>query len=217
MYAKVNREPSEGVPLPRGRHKLTREHVRESQRSRLVAAMLECVSEQGYPATTVADVVARARVSRNAFYEFFEDREACYLEACDQVGAEMLAELYTYAAASTWTLAVREGMRAYLKWWQARPRYSVAYLVDLPTAGRRALDQRDRVYARFVEMFEAVAARARTEQPELPPLSPLAPRLIVTAITEIVAQEIRAGRVDALPKLEDELVRFVVKTLGQAG
>jgi hypothetical protein len=62
-------------------------------------------------------------------------------------------------------------------------------------------------------MFEGLAARARTEQPSLPPLPPLAPRLLVMAITELIAQEVREGRVDRLMALEDELVRFIVKTL----
>ena len=56
-----------GEPLPRGRHKLGAEAVRASQRERLIRAMLETVAERGYEATTVPEVVARARVSRNAF------------------------------------------------------------------------------------------------------------------------------------------------------
>jgi AcrR family transcriptional regulator len=206
-------EASRVDPLPRGRHKLPRQHVRDSQRERLVRAILDCVAELGYAETTISDVVARARVSRNAFYEFFDDKAACYLEACDRESTEMLTELYALAAEDSWVDAVREGTRVYLRWWQAHPRYAIAYLVELPAAGRRALEQRDRTYARFEEMFEALAARARVEQPKLPALPALAVRVLVTSITEIVGQEIRAGRVAALHELEDELVFFIVKTL----
>jgi AcrR family transcriptional regulator len=205
---------TEPVPLPRGRHKLGRKKVRESQRSRLVQAMLDQVAERGYADTTIGDVVAAARVSRNAFYELFEDKQACFVEACDESARLMLRELYALAAQPTWLDAVREGMRVYLRWWYERPNFAVAYLVELPTAGRAALDQRDRAYERFVELFEALAARARAEQTALPRLSPLAPRVLVTAITEIVGQEIRAGRGDRLPDLEDELVHLVVRLLG---
>jgi hypothetical protein len=112
---------------------------------------------------------------------------------------------------------VRKGTRAYLRWWQAHPRYAIAYLVELPAAGRRALEQRDRTYARFEEMFAALAARARVEQPKLPALPALAVRVLVTSITEIVGQEVRAGRVAALHELEDELVFLIVKMLGDDG
>jgi AcrR family transcriptional regulator len=175
--------------------------------------MLTCVAEQGYAATTIGDVVARARVSRNALYEFFDDKEACYLEACDEASTQMLDGLVSFAQERTWTDAVRKGMAYYLQWWQRHPGYAVAYLVDLPTAGRRGLEQRDRAYARFEALHEGLAAWARVEQPELPRLSPLAPRLLVASLPEIVGQEIRAGRLDALGELKDELVFLTVKTL----
>ena len=205
--------PPQVTPLPRGRHKLPRQDVLDSQRERLVRAILECVAQHGYAETTISDVVAKARVSRNAFYEFFDDKAACYLEACDEESTRMLDELYALAAEDSWLGAVRKGTRAYLRWWQSNPRYAMAYLVELPTAGRRALEQRDRAYASFEAMFEALAARARAEQPKLPPLPALAPRILVASITEIVGQEIRAGRVESLHELEDQLVFFIVKTL----
>jgi AcrR family transcriptional regulator len=206
-------EASRVDPLPRGRHKLPRQHVRDSQRERLVRAILDCVAELGYAETTISDVVAKARVSRNAFYEFFDDKADCYLEACDLESTRMLDELYAQAAEDSWLDALRKGTVAYLRWWESHPRFAVAYLVELPTAGRRALEQRDRAYASFEAMFEALAVRARTEQPKLPALPALAPRVLVASITEIVGQEIRAGRVDVLHELEDELVFFIVKTL----
>jgi AcrR family transcriptional regulator len=188
--------------------------VRDSQRRRLIRAMLDQVAERGYPATTVSDVVSTARCSRNAFYELFEDKEACYIAAADETGADMLEALVSGAQqADSWLDALRSGTHSYLRWWVGNPGYAAAYLVDLPAAGRRALEQRDRVYADFAAMFAGLAARARTEQPLLPPLPPLAPRLLVMAITELIAQEVREGRTAQLLELEDDLVRFVVKTL----
>jgi AcrR family transcriptional regulator len=201
-------------PLPRGRHNLSREDVRDSQRRRLIRAMLDSVAERGYPATTVADVVSAARCSRNAFYELFEDKEACYIAASDEAGAEMLDALVSAAQQEeSWLDALRSGMRSYLRSWADDPNYAAAYLIHLPAAGERALEQRDRIYADFAAMFEGLAARARAEQPLIPPLPPLAPRLLVMSITELIAQEVRNGRVAELPQLEDQLVRFVVKAL----
>jgi AcrR family transcriptional regulator len=214
MYPDPGQVRTAAEPLPRGRHNLSRDDVLDSQRTRLIRAMLDSVAEQGYLATTVGDVVAAARCSRNAFYELFEDKEACYIAASDETGAQMLKALVEAAQEEeSWLDALRRGTRSYLRWWVDNPRYAAAYLVDLPTAGRRALEQRDRVYAGFATMFEGLAARARAEQPLLPPLPPLAPRLLVMSITELIAQEVRQGRVASLMKLEDQLVRFIVKTL----
>jgi AcrR family transcriptional regulator len=43
--------------------------------------MIAAVSESGYLAVTIADIVRRARVSRAAFYAHFEDKEDCFLTA----------------------------------------------------------------------------------------------------------------------------------------
>src|SRR6476660_10312168 len=60
-----------------------RGHVTEIQRARMIAAMIDVVSERTRANATVAHVVARSGVSRRTFYEHFEDREDCFLAAFD--------------------------------------------------------------------------------------------------------------------------------------
>jgi AcrR family transcriptional regulator len=211
----VNRQDDawRGEPLPRGRHKLATEVVRASQRERLIRAMLETVAESGYEATTVPQVVARARVSRNAFYEFFADKTECFIAACDEEAAELLDALLAFAAEPDWVQMMRLGVDAYLDWWAARPALARAYFIGLPAAGERAIAQRERAYARFRRVFEAVGQRARSEQSGLRPLDEFVPRLLVLAITELVAEEVRAGRTDRLSELADQIVFTAIKLL----
>lgn len=187
--------------------------MRDSQRSRLIQAVWEAVADKGFGDATVTDIVSRARCSRNAFYEFFADKEDCFLAACDGSNEELLALLYAEASAPTWEEALRRGLRVYLRWWQDQPRIAMAYLTDLPTAGRRAIEQRDRTYAQFTLLFEALAARAREEDPSLPPLRPLAVPILVAGMTELVGREVRAGRVADLDALEAELVGLIHSSL----
>ncbi len=59
--------------------------------------MIGAVGEQGYLATTVADVIAGAGVSRKAFYEHFPNKQECFLIAFDAVitaGLTQAAEAY---------------------------------------------------------------------------------------------------------------------------
>jgi AcrR family transcriptional regulator len=209
----LNGDPAGLEQLPRGRHKLSREQVLASQRSRLIRAMLEQAETRGYEATTVAHVVAAAKVSRNAFYELFADRQECFIAACDELQRVLLESLYEQAGAPTWLDALRRGLDIYLDFWAERPGFATVYVVDLPTAGRRAQEQRDRAYEGFAEMFAALGARARAEQPELGPLPELAPRILVTAITELIAQEVRAGRGGRLHELRPGLLEFIVRLL----
>jgi AcrR family transcriptional regulator len=176
--------------------------------------MLQSVGEKGYAATTVPDVVARAKVSRNAFYELFEDKTDCFLALCDELANEMLDEITVIDDRDAgWLEALRTGTARYLRFWQERPSFSRTYLVELPSAGARAVAQRDRQYARFREVFEGLAAWARAEQPDLPQLRPLATRAIVLAVTELIGEEVRAGRTGRLVKLEDEIVSLIVTLL----
>lgn len=202
-----------GRPLPRGRHKLAADTVRSSQRERLLRAMIECVAERGFESTTVPMVVSTARVSGNAFYEFFADKTDCFLAACDDVARELLSELEAMTVEADWIAAMRKGAGIYLRWWQQRPAFARAYLLSIPAAGARAVEQRERTYRLFREMFSDLARRARTEQPELPPLSPITPRVLVLAITELVAEEVRAGRTEHLPELQEPLTGLAIRLL----
>jgi AcrR family transcriptional regulator len=214
VYSKVNKEVSwRGDPLPRGRHKLASDTVRASQRERLLRAIVECIAEHGYEGTTVPMVVRTARVSSNTFYEFFADKADCFLHACDALAGELLAELVALTEEPEWIEALRKGTGVYLRWWQQRPAFARAYLLSIQAAGERALGQRERVYALFNAMFVDLARRARAEQPELRPLSPLASRMLVFAITELVAEEVRVGRLERLHELEPEITYLAMTLL----
>jgi AcrR family transcriptional regulator len=203
----------QGEPLPRGRHKLPVSTVRASQRERIVRAMLECVGRDGYEATTVPHVVATARVSRNAFYEFFADKADCFIAVCDEAAQELLAELVDLVSEADWVRAMWRGAGRYLLWWQERPTLSRAYFLSLPTVGEPAVAQRERQYAAFRAMFADLGRRARAEQPELAPLSELVPRVLVLVITELVAEEVRAGRNDRLTELTDDIALLAIRLL----
>ena len=217
MSPKDKTEAPEGVrsfePLPRGHHGLTPEQVRSSQRERLLRAMLASVAEHGYASTTVPQVVASARVSRNAFYEFFNDKEDCFIALCDEEAADLIAVMRDTGDARDWITAVRRGVGRYLRWWQAREEFTRAYFVELPTAGARAVEQRDRAYEPFRELFRDVGVWARHADPSLPPLDELTVRLLVISITELIAQEVRAGRGDRLVELEEDLAGHTVRML----
>jgi AcrR family transcriptional regulator len=174
--------------------------------------MLELVGEQGWEATTVPEVVARARVSRNAFYALWRDKTDCFIALCDELTDAMFRDI-SRPEGDDWMASLRSGVRRYLEWWQERPAFSRTYFVELPLAGRRALDQRDRQYPRFRTLFDQLAGWARAQDPALPPLRPLATRAVVLSVTELVAEEVRAGRADKLEELEEELVALIATLL----
>ena len=82
-------EIDELLRIPAGRHALPAQEVARLQRERMVRAVILCTAQDGYSATTIADIVARAEVSRTAFYEQFAGKEECFLSAYAQMATAM--------------------------------------------------------------------------------------------------------------------------------
>src|SRR3954466_2752310 len=131
--------------LPRGRHAAPREVVWESQRGRLLAAMAEVVGGKGYGPVAVADVIARAGVSRKTFYEHFDNKEECFLAAYD-AGVELMLDAIDEASGAAPTAgpvaiasAATERDPDPLA---ANPAFARTFLIEVLAAGPRALERR---------------------------------------------------------------------------
>jgi AcrR family transcriptional regulator len=207
-----------GVPLPRGRHKLSRDEVLASQRGRLLRAMQELVGAVGYESTTVPQVIKAARVSTATFYRFFADKVDCFIALCEERGERLLSvlmpdhdELRSFDAAER----LDPRLEIYLHWWQDNPAMARAYFVELPAAGPRAIAERDRQYERFVTLNRTIAGQARGADEPGPPEIDVRASVMVT--TELIASEIRRGNVSRLVELRGDLRRLLLKLLGPTG
>ena len=65
----------------------------EETRSRILDAAGELFAERGYDATSVADICARAGVTKGAFYHHFQSKQAVFLELRDRWLAPLEAQL----------------------------------------------------------------------------------------------------------------------------
>jgi AcrR family transcriptional regulator len=209
----MDRAASPPRPLPRGPHGLERDVVLASQRGRMLGAMADAVAAKGYAATTVADVVAGAGVSRKTFYEHFRDKEECFLAAFD-AGVDLL--LGAIAAAKpagdepTWLGLTRARVRAYLRTLASEPAFARTFLIEVFAAGPRAIERRGEVLRRFAHLFRDLHEEARRQFPNLPPVPEPIYVAAVGAINELVSDVARAGRTAELPELEDTLLYLQV-------
>ncbi len=126
-------EPPE--PLPRGPHSLPRDVVVRSQRTRMLRALIEVVAEKGYAATTVADVIGRAGVSRTTFYQQFKDKEDCFLVAYRKGADAQFRKVIEAVQTTTEPLQqLRRNLRAYLGELVAYPTSARAFLLEVAAA-----------------------------------------------------------------------------------
>jgi AcrR family transcriptional regulator len=196
--------------LPRGRHAAPRAVVWESQRGRMLAAMATAVGDKGYGAVAVADVIARAGVSRRTFYEHFDNKEECFLAAYDAGVDAMLGAIDSAIrdAAAGGPLAIaRAGTARYLETLAANPAFARTFLVEVLAAGPRALERRAAVHARFADQL-AVVHRAARSSPRAPEPGPHVFRACVGAIYELVTDHVLRRGAESLPELLDDLVEI---------
>ena len=210
--------PNPASRLPSGRHGLTRDAVVASQRGRLVDAMAQMVAERGYPATTVADVVERAGVSRRTFYEQFADKEACFLAAYD-VGLTVvlgrIRDAVEVDPAAGWRSRARSGVEAFLVLLASEPAFARALQVEILTAGPAALERRAGMLTMFSGVWRGVHERARAEEPELPELPDEVFTVLTAGFEELVRDCIRTRGTAALPDLAEPILRTVAAVFGR--
>ena len=71
----------------------------ERRRRRIANAALALFANRGYNAASVEEIVAQARMSKSAFYEFFTSKEHCFREVLAAEGGTLIHD--TLAAAAT--------------------------------------------------------------------------------------------------------------------
>lgn len=186
--------------LPRGSHGLDRDVVEASQRTRLLEAVGRAVAERGYAGATIDDVVRRAGVSKQTFYDHFADKQDCFLAAYEAASAELLDRVGEAQDGSDedWVERTRAGIRAYLRWLAAEPALARVFLIEVAAAGPVALERRERLRDRYAELM-----RARAGPRELPPEVRHA---VVAAVDDVVVRHIREHGAEKLPELEPVLL-----------
>jgi AcrR family transcriptional regulator len=182
--------------------------------------MAHVVADKGYAATTVADVVERAGVSRRTFYEQFADKEACFLAAYDAGLAAVLTHIGATAGAAGpaagWRERARAGVVGFLELLAAEPAFARALQVEILTAGRAALERRAAMLATFSGVWRSLHEAARAEDPALPPLPDEVFPVLTAGIEELVRHRIRTEGPAALPGLAEPILRTVFAVFGEA-
>jgi AcrR family transcriptional regulator len=199
-------------PLPKGPHGLSTEEVIASQRERIFAAIIDAVAEKGYVHTSVADVLARAKVSRLTFYQLFSDKEDCFVSAFD-ARAALLAQVLRAVlderppSGGEWSVLARIDriLETYLEALQAEPASARSLLIEVYAAGPRARQQRNRSVQQFVEVVnEALRGRAGVFGSE--DEQHFTAQLLVGGVSSLVTTMVGEGRMDELAGLRGPLM-----------
>jgi len=192
--------------------RMTPQEVAESQRTRMLRAIIAAAAEKGYKATTVSDVVGGARVSRKTFYEHFDGLEACFLAAyqssLDPLRSALIAALDPALDPAE---QLRRLLAAYLNQLAAEPELAKTYLVEGYSAGERASARRREGQQEFAGLIRTLHDRMGGRD-----LGPVGYELVVGAIVNAATIRVATGDTARLPELLDDLHAFVLRALDSA-
>jgi AcrR family transcriptional regulator len=211
-------EPAEYERLPSGRHHLTRDAVLASQRGRLLEAAVQVVAEKGYAAATVAEIVARAGVSRRTFYEQFPGKEACFLAAYN-AGVELvlgwMREAIEAAPEDDWRARARASVETFMSVLAEEQEFARALHLETFAAGPAALRRRAEVFGLIAQMWRGLHERARREDPRLTALPDQAFLALVGGLDELIRECLRTRGAAELPELAEPALQVVFAFLGR--
>jgi AcrR family transcriptional regulator len=186
-------------------------------RARIFDAVVRAVAQKGYAATTVADIIAHAHISRRTFYEHFSDKEEGFLLAYEFASRATLREIEeatSRVSAADWRGRLQLGLQTYVGILAEDPPLAQVTLIDILGAGPRALSLREGILEQYTDFYRRLGARA-CQAGATSPVPDIFLRGLVGAIAEIVQQEIQAGRVQRLPQLVPTLTELALVVLGE--
>ncbi|WP_431899560.1 TetR/AcrR family transcriptional regulator [Nonomuraea sp. bgisy101] len=129
--------------LPRGRYALPPDEVARAQRDRLMTAMAEVTSEKGFVKTSVEDVIKRAVISRQSFYQHFTSKLDCFMAAFERSTALLEQRILMAAAGDGGPLErFDRAMTAFLETLTDDPANARLCVTEVYAAGPEAMEHR---------------------------------------------------------------------------
>jgi AcrR family transcriptional regulator len=181
------------------------DEVAANQRERLFGAMVASVSERGYAATRVADLVDLSGVSRKSFYALYHDKAACFQAAIEAAFGLAISRAFAYEVeGSTWEERIGSGFDEL-----------ASMVVEQPGAARMCLVESFAGGPDSVKLLEAatdaVERLTKLRLDESPERAGLPDELITAFVggtLEIVRDRLQRGTETELLEMSAELLRL---------
>jgi AcrR family transcriptional regulator len=176
------------APLPPGRPRIGEDAVAENHRLRIMFATAELVQEEGYTATTIAEITKRAGVDGRVFYRMFADKQEAF-SAIHELGFQQLmaATAGAFFEAEEWPERMWSALGTLTDWIEGNPAIAHVGFVESYAVGPTAVQRVDDSLIAFTIFLQ----EGYQHQPIEHPPSPQALEAIVTCVFEIIYRELR--------------------------
>ena len=193
-------------PSP-GRQPLSKEFITRHQRARIISALAEETAARGYQAVTVADIVGRAGIARNTFYDNFASKEDCFLAAQQYAVDTALGRVVEAAGeVESWPARVQAGLAAFLRYVASEPALARTCMVEALTAGPASVERYEQSMQAFIPLFRIgrTVSRRGSELPET------LEEQTIGGIFWVIYNRVIAGETEGIERLLPDLVEFAL-------
>jgi AcrR family transcriptional regulator len=204
------RDPERAIK--RGPSRMPREYVLATQRDRLYDGLVRTVAAHGYANATVTEICRAAGVTRPAFYEHFDGKEAAFLAAYTH-GTDLLLDVLEQAyqeGAAQWRDAAWRNLEILLEVLSGTPAFATMAIVEIEAAGPAARLKRVELLCRFRQFFAGA--------PELPGDVDRTALIdtVIGGVYSSIYQTVALSGAAELPRLLPVLGYFVLAPFGLA-
>jgi AcrR family transcriptional regulator len=177
---------------------------KSTQRRRLLTGMVTAANRGGYARASVSAVIAEARVSRPTFYEYFADRDDCFLAALQEIQRGLLDDIRRALTRPASQDPMGAAVAAIVAFASTKPATARFLMSESMAAGAPALDARDEG---IVDIEQAVEESYRKLDAQTAVVD-VRPRMIIGGIYRLLASRLRRGEPQTSATLED-LTRWI--------
>lgn len=186
---------------------MSRGFIVSHQRARIIAALAQEASEKGFHAVTVADIVGRAGVGRNTFYENFGSKEECFLAAQEFAMSTALERVVDAAGElDDWSRRIEAGLAAFLRYVVEEPALARTCMVEALMAGPSSV----RFYEESLQAFVSLFKLGRDVSPHGEDLPETLEEAVLGGVFWIVYQRLVMGDAETIEAMLPEIVEFAL-------
>jgi AcrR family transcriptional regulator len=182
-------------------------------RQRLLDGLAASITERGYRASTVADIVRHARTSKRTFYDQFPTKEQCFLELL-HADVGKLAEHIRDAVDrdGDWQTQIRQAVEAYVDHIDARPALTLSWIRELPSLDAAARPFQRRGMQLLTSLLVNLSDNPGFQKAGLPPLTRPKAVILVGGLRELTALAVEDGH--SVREIVEPAVQASVAMLG---
>ncbi len=172
---------------------------KSTQRERLLAGMLNASLRHGYADASVTRTIVHAGVSRPTFYDYFTDKDDCFLAIQRETSEQLVDHVARALDGSDPSRAVQTGALAIIAFAETDPDAARFLMEEAIAGGQRALEERKRTIAQIKTMIE----RARSKAPASTPTPDLPIGALIGGLHWLLAPVLRRGELDLSALAQD--------------